>query len=147
MAADDVTTLDHTLSDLADGAVALATRWVHEGAKVPADPAAERLAGVLKDPNGLDFTIGFVDRVVRPHDLHVAGRNLRAVAKMTPRFLPWYMRFAVRLGGAIAPALPWAVVPIARRVPISQRRSRTSNHCSARIPIAAIVSRAPDMTI
>jgi RHH-type proline utilization regulon transcriptional repressor/proline dehydrogenase/delta 1-pyrroline-5-carboxylate dehydrogenase len=113
MAADDVTTLDHTL---ADSAIALATRWVHDGAHAPADPAAERLAGVLKDPHGLDFTIGFVDRVVRPHDLHVAGRNLRAVAKITPRFLPWYMRFAIWLGGVFGPILPGIVVPISRSV-------------------------------
>src|SRR6185312_6265010 len=109
----DVTTLDHTL---ADSAIALATRWVHDGAHAPADPAAERLAGVLKDPHGLDFTIGFVDRVVRPHDLHVAGRNLRAVAKITPRFLPWYMRFAIWLGGVFGPILPGIVVPISRSV-------------------------------
>ena len=30
------------------------------------DPAAERLAGVLKDPHGLDFAVGFVDGVARP---------------------------------------------------------------------------------
>src|SRR6185312_12135542 len=65
---------------------------------------------------GLDFTIGFVDRVVRPHDLRVAGRNLRAVARKTPRFLPWYMRAAIRLGGLFGPILPGIVVPISRRV-------------------------------
>jgi RHH-type proline utilization regulon transcriptional repressor/proline dehydrogenase/delta 1-pyrroline-5-carboxylate dehydrogenase len=116
MAADDVTTFDPALTELASGAVALATRWVKEGAKAPADPAAELLAGVLKDPTGLEFTIGFVDRVVRPHDLTVAGRNLRAVAKMTPRFLPWYMRFAIWLGGLFGPLLPGIVVPLSRRV-------------------------------
>jgi hypothetical protein len=72
MPADDVTMLSQNHTSLAQGAVELAERWVNEGAKVSADPAAERLAGVLKDPNGLDFTIGFVDRVVRPHDLRVA---------------------------------------------------------------------------
>ncbi|MEO7121595.1 MAG: bifunctional proline dehydrogenase/L-glutamate gamma-semialdehyde dehydrogenase, partial [Lacisediminihabitans sp.] len=40
----------------------------------------------------------------------------RAVAKKTPRFLPWYMRFAIRLGGAFGPILPGIVVPISRRV-------------------------------
>ena len=116
MAANDATTLSTSLTSLADEAVALATRFVKEGAKSPADPAAERLAGVLKDPNGLDFTIGFVDLVVRPEDLRVAGRNLRLVARKTPRFLPWYMRFAIRLGGLFGPILPSLVIPIARRV-------------------------------
>ncbi len=116
MIVNDATTLNTGLAALADEAVTLATRFVREGAKAPADPAAERLAGVLKDPNGLDFTIGFVDLVVRPEDLRVAGRNLRLVARKTPRFLPWYMRSAIRLGGLFGPILPGLVIPIARRV-------------------------------
>ena len=52
--------------DLAARAVELAQRWITESAEVDVDPAAERLAGVLKDPNGLPFTIGFVDGVMRP---------------------------------------------------------------------------------
>ena len=71
---------------------------------------------MLKDPNGLDFTVGFVDGVMRPEDLQVAARNLAALAPKVPAFLPWYMRGAVRLGGAMAPVLPQVVIPIARRV-------------------------------
>ena len=71
---------------------------------------------MLKDPNGLDFTVGFVDGVVRPEDLQVAARNLAALAPKVPAFLPWYMRSAVRLGGAMAPVLPQVVIPVARRV-------------------------------
>ncbi|MDQ2697273.1 MAG: hypothetical protein M3Y46_00600, partial [Actinomycetota bacterium] len=41
---------------LADEAVELAQRWIAESAQAEVDPAAERLAGVLKDPNGLPFT-------------------------------------------------------------------------------------------
>ena len=85
---------------------------------MPVDPAAERLAGVLKDPNGLDFTVGFVDGVMRPEDLRVAGRNLAARrAEASRRFLPWYLRGAIRLGGVAGPGrCPWVVIPIARRV-------------------------------
>ncbi|MFF1876827.1 proline dehydrogenase family protein [Leifsonia sp. NPDC058230] len=93
----------------ADGAAA-------DGAKPKDDPAAERLAGVLRDPNGLDFAVGFVDGVARPQDLFVAGYNLQKVAKNIPSFLPWYMRFAIWLGGVFGPVLPWIVIPIARRV-------------------------------
>lgn len=96
--------------------VALVRRWLAESAEHPTEVSAERLAGVLKDPNGLAFTVGFVDGVMRPEDLGVAGRNLAHVAKLTPRFLPWYLRAAIRLGGVFAPVVPWAVVPIARRV-------------------------------
>ncbi|WP_074260668.1 proline dehydrogenase family protein [Agromyces cerinus] len=99
-----------------DHVVALVRRWLAESSEHPADPAAERLAGVLKDPRGLDFTVGFVDGVMRPEDLGVAGRNLEQVAKLTPKFLPWYLKAAIRVGGVVAPVLPWIVIPIARRV-------------------------------
>lgn len=101
---------------LADAAVELAHRWVHEAASVPVDPAAERLAGVLHDPNGLPFTLGFVDGVMRPESMAAAASNLHRVAPLAPGFLPWYLRGAVRLGGGIAPTLPLPTVPIARRV-------------------------------
>ncbi|WOQ69929.1 bifunctional proline dehydrogenase/L-glutamate gamma-semialdehyde dehydrogenase [Microbacterium limosum] len=102
--------------DLAERAVRLAQRWVAESARVEADPAAQRLAGVLKDRNGLPFTLGFVDGVMRPESLVAAASTLHRVAPLVPEFLPWYLRGAVRIGGAVAPALPAPVVPIARRV-------------------------------
>ncbi|KQN87390.1 bifunctional proline dehydrogenase/L-glutamate gamma-semialdehyde dehydrogenase [Arthrobacter sp. Leaf69] len=101
---------------LAEETIGLVRHWLTEAAKVPVDASAEQLAGVLKDPNGLDFTVGFVDGVVRPEDLQVAARNLAALAPKVPAFLPWYMRSAVRLGGTVAPVLPQVVIPIARRV-------------------------------
>ncbi|MHA3685252.1 proline dehydrogenase family protein [Leucobacter sp. HY1908] len=102
--------------DLADEAVALTRRWLAEAADYPADPAATRLAGVLKDPNGLDFTVGFVDSVVRPEDLSVAGKHLGELVPLTPAFLPAPMRAAIQAGGVFAKPLPRVVVPIARRV-------------------------------
>jgi hypothetical protein len=101
---------------LATDAIALVRRWLTEASKVPVDASAEQLAGVLKDPNGLDFTVGFVDGVVRPEDLHVAARNLAALAPKVPAFLPWYMRSAVQMGGLMAPVLPQVVIPVARKV-------------------------------
>ncbi|WP_345800625.1 bifunctional proline dehydrogenase/L-glutamate gamma-semialdehyde dehydrogenase [Microbacterium sp. AZCO] len=101
---------------LADRAIELARRWVHEASDAEVDPSAERLAGVLKDPNGLPFTIGFVDGVMRPESLSAAASNLSRVAPLVPEFLPWYLQGAVRVGGAVAPVLPSPVVPIARRV-------------------------------
>ncbi|WP_082492409.1 bifunctional proline dehydrogenase/L-glutamate gamma-semialdehyde dehydrogenase [Leifsonia sp. Root4] len=102
--------------ELETATIALVKKWLADSADAPADPAAERLAGVLKDPNGLDFTVGFVDGVMRPEDLMVAGHNLQAVAAKTPRFLPWYMRGAIGLGGMLGPVIPWVVIPVARRV-------------------------------
>ncbi|BDV32064.1 bifunctional proline dehydrogenase/L-glutamate gamma-semialdehyde dehydrogenase [Microbacterium terricola] len=111
--AHDTTPSDH---DLGTRAVDLARLWVAESADYPADASAERLAGVLKDPNGLPFTIGFVDGVMRPESLAAAASRLHGVAPLVPEFLPWYLRGAVRVGGAMAPVLPSPVVPIARRV-------------------------------
>ncbi|UWF77296.1 bifunctional proline dehydrogenase/L-glutamate gamma-semialdehyde dehydrogenase [Microbacterium neungamense] len=104
------------LADLADDAVALVRRWLVESRDVPVDAAAQRLAGVLRDPNGLDFTVGFVDGVVRPEDTRVAARKLRELVPLTPKFLPAPLRGAIALGGALAPVLPGIVVPISRRV-------------------------------
>jgi RHH-type proline utilization regulon transcriptional repressor/proline dehydrogenase/delta 1-pyrroline-5-carboxylate dehydrogenase len=102
--------------DLAREAIETVRRWLAESADVAPDTSAERLAGVLKDPRGLDFTIGFVDRVVRPEDLRVAGRNLERLSRAVPAFLPWYMRIAIQLGGGFAPLVPWPIVPLARAV-------------------------------
>ncbi|NIJ05065.1 bifunctional proline dehydrogenase/L-glutamate gamma-semialdehyde dehydrogenase [Frigoribacterium faeni] len=101
---------------IGDDAVALARRWAHEASSAPSTDSAHLLAQVLKDESGLAFTIGFVDRVVRPEDLSVAARNLSRLAAQVPAFLPWYMRGAVRVGGVVAPVLPGVVVPVARRV-------------------------------
>ena len=103
-------------AELRDEAIALATTWARRGAAERGSRSAALLARVLRDQNGLDFTVGFVDRVVRPEDLAVAARNLKVLARDTPAFLPWYMRIAIRLGGVLAQYLPWLVVPIARRV-------------------------------
>ncbi|MGO2521707.1 MAG: bifunctional proline dehydrogenase/L-glutamate gamma-semialdehyde dehydrogenase [Microbacterium sp.] len=104
------------LAELADDAVALVQRWLVESREVPSDTAAKRLAGVLSDPNGLDFTVGFVDGVVRPEDLKVAAHSLREIVPLTPKFLPLALRGLIRLGGALAPAFPGIVVPISRAV-------------------------------
>ncbi|MFJ2147007.1 proline dehydrogenase family protein [Glutamicibacter sp. NPDC087831] len=103
-------------AELADDVIKLVRRWLTEASEYPVDAAAARLAGVLKDPKGLDFTVGFVDGVIRPEDLKVAAANLKQLAPMVPGFLPWYMRKAVAVGGAMAPVVPQVVVPIARKV-------------------------------
>lgn len=101
---------------LATEAIALVRRWLTTASTIPADTSAQQLAGVLKDPTGLEFTVGFVDGVVRPEDLRVAARTLQAIAPKVPAFLPWYLKAAVRCGGAFAPLLPGVVIPISRRV-------------------------------
>ena len=141
--------------DLAARAVVLAQRWITESAEVDVDPAAERLAGVLKDPNGLPFTIGFVDGVMRPESLTAAASNLSRVAPLVPGFLPVVparRRQGRRRGGARSCRRPscrsrggccarWSGTSSSTRGPTSSaRRSRRSaraarsstSTCSAR---------------
>ncbi|MBO0980830.1 bifunctional proline dehydrogenase/L-glutamate gamma-semialdehyde dehydrogenase [Microbacterium sp. SD291] len=95
---------------------ALVQRWLTESETHPVEPAAQRLSEVLKDPNGLAFTVGFVDGVMRPEDLSVAGRKLDELSEITPTLLPGYLRAAIKAGGFWAPKLPGVVVPTSRRV-------------------------------
>src|SRR4051812_35641330 len=103
-------------TDLANEAVALVRRWLHEAARVPVDGSAAQLAGLLRDPKGLQFAVGFVDGVIRPEDVRVSAKALAELAPAAPAFLPAPLRAAVRLGGRLAPVLPGVVVPIAPRV-------------------------------
>jgi RHH-type proline utilization regulon transcriptional repressor/proline dehydrogenase/delta 1-pyrroline-5-carboxylate dehydrogenase len=91
-------------------------RWLDASAGAPVDPGAERLSGLLKDPRGLEFTLGFVDRVIRPEDPRVAARNLERLSRRVPRFLPWYLRAAVVAGGGFGILVPRPVIPLARAV-------------------------------
>lgn len=105
-----------TTTPRTEDVVALVQRWLADSETYPVEPAAQRLSEVLKDPNGLAFTVGFVDGVMRPEDLRVAGRKLAELSEITPALLPGYLRAAIKTGGFWAPKLPGIVVPIARRV-------------------------------
>lgn len=93
----------------------LVRQWLDDAAGQPVAPAARRLADVLRDPAGLDFTVGFVDRVIRPEDHAIAAANLRDLARTAPGFLPWHLRLMIRLGAAVSLVAPGLVIPIARR--------------------------------
>ncbi|MGQ4534581.1 bifunctional proline dehydrogenase/L-glutamate gamma-semialdehyde dehydrogenase [Dermabacteraceae bacterium P13115] len=94
----------------------LVAKWVREAAKIPAPAQAQMLADLLKDPQGLDFTVAFVDRVVRPEDRGAAGEELARIAANPPAFLPAALRGAIGAGGALAPLAPGPVVATATRV-------------------------------
>ncbi len=93
----------------------LVRQWLDAAAGQPVAPAARRLADVLRDPEGLDFTVGFVDRVIRPQDHRVAAANLRGLARTAPGFLPWHLRLMIRLGAVVSVVAPGLVIPVARR--------------------------------
>ena len=111
------------LTELAEAAVDKVVAWLKasqsaagtKGAKKHANPAAERLAAVLSDPNGLDFTVGFVDRVVRTEDRKAAARALAELGNITPATLGALDRAQIMMGSKLGTTFPDIVVPVAQQ--------------------------------
>lgn len=91
-------------------------QWVLSSSQQRGSRSAKRLSGLLQDPTGLEFAVGFVDGVIRPEDKNVAAKNLYALRKITPKFLPLPLRMLLSLGANLAPLFAWIVIPIARNV-------------------------------
>lgn len=104
------------IASLADEAIALVRTWLADSRDIARDKSAQQLADVLRDPHGLEFTVGFVDGVIRPEDTRVAARRMGELVPLLPKFLPPQLQAAFRLGAAVAPVLPGVVVPVTRRV-------------------------------
>ncbi len=100
----------------AEAVVAQVRAWVAAAAQRPTPRQATMLADLLKDPRGLDFTVAFVDRVIRPEDPQAAAVELRRLAADPPAFLPAPLRRVLGFGGSLAPTLPHVVVPAAQAV-------------------------------
>jgi RHH-type proline utilization regulon transcriptional repressor/proline dehydrogenase/delta 1-pyrroline-5-carboxylate dehydrogenase len=109
-------TADYRDPALLDEVDAQVRAWLDAAATKPVPASAVLLADVLKDPRGLEFTVGFIDRVIRPEDPAVAARALRELAADIPSFLPRPLRAALRTGAALAGTAPGLVIPVARRV-------------------------------
>ena len=105
-----------TKDELARAVIDQVEQWVLASSQMKSSAAAKRLSGLLQDPSGLEFAVGFVDGVIRPEDLNVAAKNLYQLRKITPRFLPLPLRMLLSLGANLAPLFPWIVIPIARKV-------------------------------
>jgi RHH-type proline utilization regulon transcriptional repressor/proline dehydrogenase/delta 1-pyrroline-5-carboxylate dehydrogenase len=102
---------DHVATD----AVALVEKWLAEAKQIGSRSAAEkRLARILKDPKGLNWTLSFVDRVIRPRDRKVAAAELTALSRDLPQSLGSLDRFTIRLGGVFAKPFSFIVIPVAK---------------------------------
>ncbi len=108
-------------ADIADRAVALVKRWLAE-TDVDLAPhereATERLHELIDDPDGVAFTMQFVDRVIRPDDHRVAADQLASLVldeAPLPAFLGPIDRLLLTAGARLAPLLPRVVMPLARR--------------------------------
>lgn len=101
---------------LGEKAVARARRWADESASEPVPRSAKLLSRILADPDGLTFTTRFVDDVVRPTDLDVAGDALKRLSSGRTDFLPPALAGAMGLGSAASRLAPRTVTAVARRV-------------------------------
>ncbi|WP_132994117.1 bifunctional proline dehydrogenase/L-glutamate gamma-semialdehyde dehydrogenase [Gordonia zhaorongruii] len=104
------------LAALATRARAQVTTWLHAAEVLHAPPhaSARRLAAVLSDPRGLDFTVGFVDRVIGVEDTTAAAQALTELVAEAPSSLGVLDRVQLRTGAALAGRFPQVVIPIAR---------------------------------
>lgn len=101
---------------LSGEAVELVRDWLKTADKIGIPSSAKLLARLLTDQDGLDFAVAFVDEVVRPEDVRTSAANLAALGAQPPKFLPAYLRFALKLGARFAPLMPPVVVPAAKFV-------------------------------
>jgi len=88
--------------------------WVDAAATRTVPGPAKMLSDLLRDPQGLNFTLAFVDRVIRPEDPRAAAVELRRLAQNPPGFLPPALRHVVSLGGVGSRIAPSVVVPTAQ---------------------------------
>ncbi|QDP96476.1 aldehyde dehydrogenase family protein [Microlunatus elymi] len=107
-----VTADDALLNDV----VTLVRRWLDEAREIPRDAGGKRLANLLQHPAGLDFTLGFVDGVIRPEDPVAAAAELAVLSQQMPASFPVWMRGGVWLGARAGKVLPRLVIPVVRRV-------------------------------
>ena len=97
-------------------AVAQAKEWSEAARAYPTASSAKLLSQVLDHAGGLDYTVSFVDGVIRPEDPAISAHNLKSLAERDASFLPWYLGLPAKIGGRIAPMAPGLATPAAERV-------------------------------
>lgn len=123
-ATDDPTTDE----SLADRAVELAEALLRE-ARAQQTPEehtqARKLARMMADPHGKELTIALADQAFRSHRPERIADQLAYLLERhgVPRFMDWWERAALLLGGAMAHYLPSLVVPPI----VSRLRHETQN--------------------
>lgn len=100
---------------LGGAAIELAAKWEEHAASEPAPYSARLLSRILRDPAGLDFTLRFVDDVIRPRDPAVAATALTRLASQPLSFLPQPLSAALKTAGMTARAAPTPTIIATRR--------------------------------
>ncbi len=86
--------------------VAQAKSWAKVAQEYSHAHAAVLLSKALRHEDGLDYTVSFVDGVIRPEDPRVAAHNLAKLATRNAQFLPSYLSAPAKYGGRFAPIAP-----------------------------------------
>src|SRR5699024_6506110 len=108
--------LHQELDRLSDAAVEKVTQWLEktEASGVKPHSSAELLSAVLSHPTGLDFTVGFVDRVIRTEDTKAAAKALNELGELAPETMNKLDRAQIQAGSKLGQLMPNIVVPAAR---------------------------------
>ncbi len=107
---------DVDFGQVAKDAISRVNTWTERSQSFPTDRPGKLLSDVLQSEGGLDFTVQFVDKVIRPEDKKTAARNLKQLSNKKIDFLPPWLTVPAKVGGSIAPASPKFVVNSAFRV-------------------------------
>ncbi|WKD58603.1 bifunctional proline dehydrogenase/L-glutamate gamma-semialdehyde dehydrogenase [Corynebacterium caspium] len=107
---------DVDFAKIAQQAVSMAHRWAKKSAEFPENRSEKLLSKVLAGAGGLDFTVQFVDGVIRPEDSETSARNLQKIGGMKSDFLPTWLQVPAKAGGAIAPLSPTLITNTAFQV-------------------------------
>ena len=99
--------------------VALVAQWLdntQQTETISERRQSKRLSALISDPEGVAFTMDFVDRVARHRDNKAAANQLSRLTRerKLPSFLNFFDKNMLRIGASIAPFLPNLVMPLAR---------------------------------
>lgn len=101
------------IDSVVDEAMATVQRWL-DVPDVQTPTAESRLARVLDDPAGAQFTRDFIDGVIRPESSAVAAKNFERMSWRLPESTTWLEGAGTHVAGGFAPLLPAAIMPTVR---------------------------------
>ncbi len=107
---------DVDFAKIAKDSIDQALAWVERSSEFPEDRSGKLLSQVLSDKDGLDFTVQFVDGVIRPEDPKTRAKNLRKLTSGGISFLPPWLSAPAKLGGSLSPVSPTFITEAAFRV-------------------------------
>ena len=109
--------LHEELDRLSDAAAEKVDHWLTltQQSGVKPHASAQLLSAVLSHPTGLDFTVGFVDRVIRTEDTKAAAKALSELGELAPETMNKLDLAQIQAGSKLGRLLPNVVVPAARQ--------------------------------